>query len=41
MALVIGIILASVPEGILVTIIITLALTAKRLASNGVLVKNL
>lgn len=37
----IGIIVANVPEGLLVTVTIALALTAKRMAERMVLVKNL
>ena len=37
----IGIIVANVPEGLLVTVTITLSLTAKRMASKNCLVKNL
>ena len=37
----IGIIVANVPEGLLITLTITLAATANRLAENNVLVKNL
>ncbi len=37
----IGIIVANVPEGLLITLTITLAATAARLAQNNVLVKNL
>ena len=38
---VIGIIVANVPEGLLVTVTITLSLTARRMASKNCLVKNL
>lgn len=37
----IGIIVANVPEGLLVTVTVCLALTAKRMAQKMVLVKNL
>ena len=37
----IGIIVANVPEGLLVTVTVCLALTAKRMAEKMVLVKNL
>ena len=37
----IGIIVANVPEGLLATVTVSLALTAKRMASKNVLVKNL
>ena len=37
----IGIIVANVPEGLLATVTVSLALTAKRLAAKKVLVKNL
>ena len=37
----IGLIVANVPEGLLATITVGLTLTAKRLAANKVLVKNL
>lgn len=37
----IGIVVANVPEGLLATVSISLALTAKRLAEKMVLVKNL
>lgn len=37
----IGIIVANVPEGLLATVTVSLALTAKRMASKFVLVKNL
>ena len=37
----IGIIVASVPEGLLITVTISLTITAKRMASKNVLVKNL
>lgn len=37
----IGIIVANVPEGLLATVTVSLALTAKRMASKYVLVKNL
>ena len=37
----IGIIVANVPEGILACVTISLAITAKKLASKNVLVKNL
>ena len=38
---VIGIIVANVPEGLLITVTIQLTLTAKRMASKQCLVKNL
>lgn len=37
----IGIIVANVPEGLLVTVTVSLALTAKRMAKKKILVKNL
>lgn len=37
----IGIIVANVPEGLLITVTIVMALAAKRMASKMVLVKNL
>merc|ERR1719147_165463 len=37
----IGIIVANVPEGLLITVTVTLTLTAKRMASKNCLVKNL
>lgn len=37
----IGIIVANVPEGLLITVTVSLALTARRLALKKVLVKNL
>jgi sodium/potassium-transporting ATPase subunit alpha len=37
----IGIIVANVPEGLLATVTVSLALTAKRMATKKVLVKNL
>jgi sodium/potassium-transporting ATPase subunit alpha len=37
----IGIIVANVPEGLLATVTVALSLTAKKLARNKVLVKNL
>lgn len=37
----IGIIVANVPEGLLATVTVSLALTAKRMASKFVLVKNM
>ena len=41
MLFLIGIIVANVPEGLLVTVTITLSLTAKRMAAKNCLVKNL
>ena len=40
-ALAIGIIVANVPEGLLATVTVSLALTAKRMAGKFVLVKNM
>jgi sodium/potassium-transporting ATPase subunit alpha len=37
----IGIIVANVPEGLLITVTVTLALAAKRMAEKKVLVKNM